>query len=119
MPATQNQPSLTDNEGRRIHPSWANAGEIALAIMRGDHDEYLSQIQSAAAARVKGMWRKGTRVNIVGSKNADLAGVVGVILKVNQKTITVGFGEPTTDQWGTTYSHGEYNVPPAMLVKAA
>ena len=71
MPATQNQPSLTDNEGRRIHQSWANAGEVALAIMRGDHDEYLSQIQSAAAARVKGMWRKGTRVNIVGSKNAD------------------------------------------------
>jgi hypothetical protein len=24
-------------------------------------------------------------------------------------------GTATTDQWGTTWSDGEYNVPPAML----
>ena len=86
--------------------------------MRGDHDEQLDTIRQAVASRVKGMWRKGMRVKLTGTKNPTLEGAVGVIVKVNQKSISVGVGDATTDQWGTTYSGGEYNVPPAMLQRA-
>lgn len=109
------QPILTDNEGRRIHPSWADAGEVALAIMRGDHDEMLRHIQQACTTRLKGMWRKGMRVKLVGTRSVDLEGREAVILKVNTKTIAVGVGTATTDQWGTTYEGGEYNVSPNLL----
>jgi hypothetical protein len=112
--AKTNQPTLVDNEGRGIHPSWAKS-EVALAIMRGDHDADLETIRQAAVKRVKAMWRKGMRVKLTGTRNPDLDGQDAVIIKVNQKSIAVGVGTPTTDQWGTTYSVGEYNVPPAML----
>lgn len=109
------QPNLTDNEGRRIHPSWADAGEVALAIMRGDHDDMLRHIQQACTTRLKGMWRKGMRVKLVGTRSVDLEGKEAVILKVNTKTISVGVGTATTDQWGTTYEGGEYNVSANLL----
>jgi hypothetical protein len=113
--AKTNQPILTDNEGRRIHPSWNDAGEVALAIMRGDHDDMLRHIQQACTTRLKGLWRKGMKVKLVGTRSVDLEGKEAVILKVNQKSITVGFGTATTDQWGTTYEGGEYNVSPSLL----
>ena len=36
---------------------------------------------------------------------------------MNQKTISIGVGEATTDQWGTTYEGGEWNVSPSLLTK--
>lgn len=117
MATTQNAPNLIDNEGRPIHPSWAK-NEVALSIMRGDHDDALSTISQATAKRLKSMWRKGMAITLTGTKSPDLDGQRGVIIKVNTKTVTVGIGDATTDQWGTTYSIGEYNVPPSMLVKA-
>lgn len=84
-------------------------------IIDGKHDDELEQIQSVAAWRMKNLWRKGMPVRLKGTKNADLEGQVGVILRVNQKTVGVGVGKATTDQWGTTYDGGEYNVPPRML----
>lgn len=116
MAAKTNQPNLVDNEGRGIHPSWAKS-EVALAIMRGDHDADLETIRQAAVKRVKSMWRKGMQVRLVGTKSVDLDGATATIIKVNQKSITVGVGPATTDQWGTEYEGGEYNVPPAMLAR--
>lgn len=89
--------------------------EVVQAIMRGDYDADLSMIQSAAAARIKNMWRRGTQVRLVGTKNVELEGKTGVITKVNQKSISVGLGAVTHDQWGTTYADGEYNVSPGLL----
>lgn len=89
--------------------------ETARAIMAGELDADLDYIMQACSARTKGMWRKGMTVRLTGTKNPTLDGKEGVILKVNTKTITIGVGVATTDQWGTSYDGGEYNVPPSML----
>lgn len=89
--------------------------EIAAAILDGKHDADLGHIVEAAQARKKMMYRKGAKVKLVGTKNPTLDGKVGTVLKVNATRISVGVGTPTTDQFGTTWSDGEYNVPPAML----
>ena len=83
--------------------------------MAGELDADLDFIQQACAARTKGMWRPRMAVRLRGTKNVSLDGKEGVILKVNTKTITVGVGVATTDQWGTSYDGGEFNVPPSML----
>lgn len=90
---------------------------IVQAIMDGEHDEILGFIASACAARTKNMWRKGMRIRLEGTKNPTLDGQEGVIVKVNSKTVSVGIGEATTDQWGTSYALGEYNVTPNYLRK--
>lgn len=86
-------------------------------IIDGKHDDELEAIQSVAAWRFKNLWRKGMPVRLKGTKSPVLEGKTGVIVRVNQKTATVGVGKATTDQWGTTYDGGEYNVPPRMLEK--
>ncbi len=91
--------------------------EVVQAIIRGDYDEHLDWIQQAAKHRVKNLWRPRMRIRVEGTKNPDLEGKEGVILKVNQKTISVGLGEATTDQWGTTYESGEWNMSPNLLRK--
>lgn len=115
MATTTEKPNLTAVDGSKVHPSWAQAGEIALAIMRGEHDDELQHIQNACKTRLKVSYRKGQRFKLTGTKSVDLEGKVATIIKVNQKSITVGVGTPTTDQWGTTWSDGEYNVSPNLL----
>jgi hypothetical protein len=59
-------------------------------------------------------FRKGAKVRLVGTGNAELEGKVGVVIRVNQKSVAVGVGE-YDPQWGGSYSEGSYNVPPRML----
>lgn len=89
--------------------------EIAAKIIDGDYDGDLAYIAQAVQARKKTMYRKGSKVKLVGTRNVEIDGKVGTVLKVNATRVTVGLGEPTTDQFGTTWSEGEFNVPPAML----
>lgn len=115
MASTKTDTNLTALDGSRIHPSWANAGEVALAIMRGEHDEHLQHIQNACKTRLKMSYRKGQRFVLKGTRSVDLEGKECVIIKVNAKSITVGVGEHTRDQFGDMYSDGTYNVSPSLL----
>jgi hypothetical protein len=90
---------------------------IVQAIIDGTHDEELTEIQRVAAWRLKNLWRPRMRVRLEGTKNPELEGKEGVITKVNQKTISVGLGKATTDQWGTSYEFGDWNVSPSLLRK--
>jgi hypothetical protein len=90
---------------------------IVQEILDGKHDESLALIQRAATWRLKNVWRKKMPVRLTGTKNPELEGKTGVILKVNQKSITVGIGTAKTDEWGTEFDGGTYNVPPSMLAK--
>jgi hypothetical protein len=110
---------LTDKDGQRIHPSWADAGEIALAIMRGEHDEYLQHIQNACKTRLKVSFRKGQRYLLKGTRSVDLEGKEATIIKVNAKSITVGVGTLTREPWGDSWSDGTYNVSPNLLAPLA
>jgi hypothetical protein len=93
---------------------------IAAEILEGKHDENLSYILEAVAARRKMMFRKGAKVRLVGTKNPELEGKEGVVLKINPKRIGVGVGEISYEEWDTrrefpSWSGGEFNVPPQML----
>ena len=107
--------ALIDNEGGRIHPSWLKSGDLALAIMRGDHDEHLGSVANAVSARNKARFRKGAKFVLRGTKNVAIDGKVATVIKVNPKRVSVGVGEPTTEYGTTYYPEGEYNVPPHML----
>lgn len=91
--------------------------DIAREILDGKHDADLANIRHACDARLKRQWMKGMRIRLVGTRNAHIEGAEGVILKVNQKSVTVGLGTAETSQWGTTYSQGEFNVSPGLLQK--
>lgn len=92
---------------------------VAAEIMDGMHDESLSHIQQAIAARMKNMFRPGSKV-VLNKPGDPLHGKRGVVLKVNPKRIAVGLGEKVTEHEGTdweyeVWSDGEYLVPPSML----
>ena len=89
--------------------------ETARAIMAGELDSDLEMIRQAVAARQKARFRKGARVKLVGTKNPEIDGKEGVILKVNARTVSVGLGEKEVTDWGTFYKDGEFNCPPAMV----
>lgn len=99
----------------RVHKSWESVGGIALAIMKGEHDSELEYIRQACVQRLKSRFRKGLRCRLIGTKNVTIEGKECVILKVNQKSITVGIGEPMTEYGRTWYPDGEYNVSPRLL----
>lgn len=88
---------------------------LADAIMRGEHDASLDYLASACTARIKNRFRKGAKVRLTGTSRIEIDGKVGTILKVNQKTVSVGIGDPQTEYGYTYYPEGEYNVPPRML----
>lgn len=74
--------------GRTLAPST-----IAHAIERGEHDGELEQIEMAIARRKHAMFRRGSKVKLVGlTKFPDLEGQIGTVVKVNSKRITVGLG---------------------------
>lgn len=89
--------------------------ETARRIMDGELDADLTYILEACAARKKNMYRKGTKIRLVGTKNVSLDGKEGVVTKVNAKTVSVGIGAPSTEFGMTYYPDGEYNVPLSML----
>lgn len=102
---------------RKTWQEWSDeAGPITVqGIVNGDHDAVLDIVVQAAKARLKFKFRKGQRIRLTGTRNVELEGKEGVITKVNQKSISVGLGEATTDQFGTIYADGEYNVSPNLL----
>lgn len=89
--------------------------ELAAQIMAGDHDEHLGYIAEACKARLKNTFRKGMKVTLTGTKNVALDGKTATIVKVNQKSISVGVGDPVIEHGFTYYPEGEYNCPPSML----
>lgn len=88
--------------------TWDEVGGIALAIVSGEHDESLSDIQAACKQRIRRLFRAGQRIELTGTRNVTLEGAKGVILKTNVKTITVRLDDER-----------EYNVPPSMLKAVA
>jgi len=95
-------------------------GPLAKAIFDGEHDDELAGILAAAQARQKNRFRKGTRVRVVGTKNPRTDGKVGVVLKVNPKTIQVGVGNVSFAEWDTEkqfpdYEGGEWNMSSSFL----
>lgn len=94
--------------------------QIAAEIIDGEHDDDLDYILQAVKSRQKTRFRKGSRVRIVGSKDIRTEGKEGVVLKVNQKSVSVGLGEKIVHGDGTEfsfhdYADGEWNFSPSLL----
>jgi hypothetical protein len=99
--------------------TFAEVHPLLGEIVDGKYDDILAYIPQACAARVKTRFRKGAKVRLTGTKNVQLDGKVGTVIKVNTKTVVVGIGTPTTEYGITLYDGGEYNVPPTMLEAVA
>lgn len=84
--------------------------ETARQIMGGELDANLGDIMQAVQARKRNMFRPGTRVRFVGTKNPAMDGVEGAVTKVNARTVSVGVGEK--DEFGY---EKEYNADVALL----
>lgn len=96
---------ITAESLRKKNPVFAS-------ILDGDFDGAgLEDLVHAIAIRKKTMFRPGTKVRAVGTKNPEIDGKVGVVLKVNATRISVGLGEK--QPWGGY--EDEYGFPPRML----
>lgn len=89
--------------------------ELAARILDGEYDTDLDYIEQAARARAKRVAaesgiRVGARVRLINTRNPELEGAEGVVVKRNPKTYVVGLGE--RDQFG--YPR-EFNVPRQLL----
>lgn len=84
--------------------TWEEVGGVALAIVNGEHDKDLQYIHQACGARLKRMFRKGQKVRLVDTGNVELDFKVGVIEKVNTKSVSVRIPDV-----------GGYNVSPNLL----
>jgi hypothetical protein len=99
--------------------------ETARAICAGELDADLDYIIQAATQQKKRLlktsFRKGTKIRVTVGK---LAGLEGVVIKINPKTMTVGLGAMTTESYGegvhkvsfNDYEDGEWNVSHGMVV---
>lgn len=96
--------------------TWESIGGIAYEIIEGKHDDELDYIAQACKQRLKQRFRVGGKYVLTGTKNVALDGQTVTILKVNQKSISVGVGEPTVEYGHRYFPAGEYNVPAQMLV---
>jgi hypothetical protein len=95
---------ITADSLRSQHPFLA-------AILDGDFDgAMMENVEHAIAIRKRTMFRPGTKVRLVGTKNVEIDGKVGTVIRVGPKRISVGLGEK--DAFGYPDS---YNVPPRML----
>lgn len=83
---------------------------VADAILAGDHDAELEQIDMAIRNRKRRMFRPGALVKLTGTRNPTIDGKIGTVIKVNPKRVSVGLGEK--GPYG--YDH-EYLVPVGML----
>lgn len=95
-------------------------GPLAQSIFDGEHDDQLAEILAAAQARQKNRFRKGQRVRIDGTGQATINGAEGVILKTNTKTISVGVGDLSYEDWDAArefpnYSLGSWNLSSNFL----
>lgn len=81
--------------------SWRDDSPLAAAIMDGAHDDELDYISQACSARLKGMFRKGNKIEVTSGR---LLGKTGVVLKMNQKRASVQID-----------GEGVWNIPPHML----
>jgi hypothetical protein len=95
--------------------TWKDIGGIAYEIIEGKHDDELDYISQACKQRLKQRFRVGGRYVLQGTKNVALDGQTVTIIKVNQKSISVGVGEVETLYGRPYYPAGEYNVPAHML----
>jgi hypothetical protein len=84
--------------------------DTAAAILDGSLDGDLEWIEQAIRARRKAMFRVGSRVRLHGTRNPNMEGKEGVVMRVNAKRVTVGIG--TRDQFGY---ENELLVPTTML----
>lgn len=89
--------------------------EMSRQIIDGEVDEHLESIAQAVQARKRMIFRPGTRVRLHGTRNVELDGAEGVVMKVNAKRITVGIGEYRDYGFGNGGYEKEYNVPTDML----
>jgi len=97
--------------------TWRDASPVAAEIIEGKHDEELNYISQACSARLKQMFRKGARIEVISGQKM---GITGTVLKVNPKRISVGLGEKVVEHAGEAWqydkwSEGEWNIPPSML----
>lgn len=83
---------------------------IGKSIMEGEYDADLDTILAAVAYRKKVMFRPGSKVRLSGTRNTEIDGQIGTVIKVNAKRISVGLGEKS--EWG--YEQ-EFLVPASML----
>jgi hypothetical protein len=102
--------------------TWRDASPVAAESLEGKHDAELNYISQAWSARLKGMFRKGAKIEVT---SGQMMGKTGVVLKVNPKRISVGLGEKRSElhppgfagsAWEyESWSDGEWNIPPSML----
>lgn len=86
-------------------------GPVYAAILDGEYDgRRLEDLEHAISTRKKMMFRPGTKVRLVGTKNVEIDGKIGTVIKPGPKRISVGLGEK--NQFGY---EAQYNVPVAML----
>lgn len=74
--------------------------QLVAAILDGEHDASLAELERAVTRRKKQMFRPGTRVRVEGSKVAG----EGTVLKVNPKRISVQMDDGR-----------DWLIPPSML----
>jgi hypothetical protein len=67
--------------------------QVVADILDGGHDAYLSEIAAAATHRMKTVARTsfplGSRVRLVGTRNAAMEGKLGQVVKFNPKRVLV------------------------------
>jgi hypothetical protein len=96
--------------------------EVCSQIVAGNHDGDLDAILQAVTYRKKIMFRPGAKVRLVNTRNPEMEGQIGTVIKVNSKRISVGLGEPEglRGAYGRKpyYPDGELLVPASMLEMA-
>lgn len=76
------------------------SSEIAKAILTGDHDGELREIEHALKYRQRvtmSSFKRNSRVRIIGS-GGRIDGCTATVQKVNQKTVTVMIDD-TSERW--------------------
>ena len=95
--------------------------QLAADIIDGKYDDELDWIQQAAQARKRARFRPGQQVTVSAeAKSERIAGKKATVLKVNQRTITIGVGEKVVRNAGSDFSYddfedGEWNISPGLL----
>ena len=96
--------------GRITEATLRPISDVHAAILDGGWDGELASLGHALSIRRKKLYRPGTKVRLVGTRNPSIDGAEGVVIRPNAKTIQVGVG--AKGQFG--YEQ-EYNVPTTML----
>ena len=97
--------------------TWKDVSLVAADIIEGKHDAELNYISDACSARLKRMFRKGARIEVISGQKI---GTTRIVTKVNPKRISVALGKKEIQHAGEawqyeTWSEGEWNIPPSHL----